>query len=298
MSAFVDQNRERFGVESICRTLGVSASAYYHRATGVLSARAKRDAWLLTKIREVHRKNFFAYGSRKMWVALTQLGIDAGRGQVERVMRENGIQGAKHRAKPWKTTIPDPEGADSPDRVNRNFSATRPNELWVADFTYLRCHQGLVFFSFVINVFSRKVVGWQFANHMKMPLVTSALEMALSVRNPDPDELLVFHSDRGSQYTSGDFTDALVDAGILPSLGSTGDAYDNALAESFVDTFKTELIHDRVWRTRSQMELAIIEWVGWFNSARIHQSLEDLSPEEFERRYAAKQVPVGSLEST
>lgn len=139
MSSFVDQNRERFGVESICRTLGVSASAYYHRATGVLSARAKRDAWLLTKLREVHGKNFFAYGSRKMWIALTQVRIDAGRGQVERVMHENGIQGAKHRAKPWKTTIPDPEGAESPDRVNRNFSATRPNEPWVADFTYLRC---------------------------------------------------------------------------------------------------------------------------------------------------------------
>lgn len=297
MSAFVDQHRQRFGVEPICRILGVSASAYYHRATGAVSRRAKRDAWLLTKIREVHAANYFAYGSRKMWKALKAEGVEAGRDQVARIMRQNGIQGAKRRSKPWITTIPDPDGARSPDLVERDFTAEQPNRLWVADFTYLRCHQGLVFFSFVIDVFSRKVVGWQFASHMRTGLVLDALDMALSTRSPDELDLLVHHSDRGSQYTSADYTQELADAGVLASLGSTGDAYDNALAESFVDTFKTELINDRIWRTRSQLELAIVEWVGWFNSARLHESLGDLAPEEFERRYAARNQPVAEYES-
>jgi putative transposase len=297
VSAFVDQHRQRFGVEPICRILGVSASAYYHRATGAVSRRAKRDAWLLTKIREVHAANYFAYGSRKMWKALKAEGVEAGRDQVARIMRQNGIQGAKRRSKPWITTIPDPDGARSPDLVERDFTAEQPNRLWVADFTYLRCHQGLVFFSFVIDVFSRKVVGWQFASHMRTGLVLDALDMALSTRSPDELDLLVHHSDRGSQYTSADYTQELADAGVLASLGSTGDAYDNALAESFVDTFKTELINDRIWRTRSQLELAIVEWVGWFNSARLHESLGDLAPEEFERRYAARNQPVAEYES-
>lgn len=297
MSAFIDQHRNRFGVESICRTLGVSASAYYHRATGVLSKRARRDQQLLAKILEIHAKNYFAYGSRKMWKALILAGWVVGRGQVERVMRQNGIRGAKHRAKPWITTTPDPEGANSPDLVERDFTAEQPNRLWVADFTYLRCHQGLVFFSFVIDVFSRKVVGWQFASHMRTGLVLDALDMALSTRSPDELDLLIHHSDRGSQYTSADYTQELAGAGVLASLGSTGDAYDNALAESFVDTFKTELINDRIWRTRSQLELAIVEWVGWFNGARLHESLGDVAPEEFERRYAANLQPVAELES-
>lgn len=298
MSAFVDGHRDRFGVEPICRVLGVSASAYYQRATGALSTRAKRDKWLLAKIREVHAANYFAYGSRRMWKALMAAGVEVGRDQVARIMRQNGIQGAKRRAKAWKTTIPDPGGITSPDLVERDFTAKRPNQLWVADFTYLRCHQGLVFFSFVIDVFSRKIVGWQFAAHMRTSLVLDALDMALSSRAPCRDELLVHHSDRGSQYTSADYTQELTDAGVLASLGSTGDAYDNALAESFVDTFKTELIAERVWRTRSQLELAIVEWVGWFNSTRLHESLGDLSPEEFERRYAAELQLMAEYEPT
>lgn len=296
MSAYIDGHRDRFGVEPICRTLGVSASAYYHRATGALSNRARSDQRLLAKIKEVHAANYFAYGSRKMWKALKARGENVGRDQVARVMRQNGIYGAKRRSKPWITTIPDPERASSPDLVERDFTADEPNRLWVVDFTYLRCHQGLVYFSFVIDVYSRKIVGWQFASHMRTQLVLDALKMALGSRSPDAN-LLIHHSDRGTQYTSNDYTQELADAKVLASLGSTGDAYDNALAESFVDTFKTELIKDRIWRTRSQLELAIVEWVGWFNSSRLHESIGDISPEEFERRYAAKNQPVAELES-
>ena len=173
-----------------------------------------------------------------------------------------------------------------PDLVEREFTAAAPNQLWVADFTYLRCWEGVVFFSFVIDVFSRRIVGWQFAPHMRTGLVLDALRMALGGRRGDPRITLVHHSDAGSQYTSADYTQTLTDHRILGSIGSVGDAYDNALAESFVDTFKTELIADRVWRARSQLELAIVEYIGWFNTARLHESLGDIPPAEFEALYA------------
>ncbi len=197
-------------------------------------------------------------------------------------MAHNGIQGAKRRGKPWRTTTSDPTAGRNPDLVNRDFTATGPNELWVADFTYLRCWEGVVFFSFVIDVFSRRIVGWQFASHMRTDLVLDALRMALTRRPAGADLELVHHSDAGSQYTSYAFQQVLDDHAVLGSIGSVGDAYDNALAESFVDTFKTELIRDRVWRSRSQLELAIVEWVAWFNNDRLHASLGDLPPAEFE----------------
>jgi putative transposase len=282
VSRYIDAHRGRFGVEPICRVLDVSASAYYERATGQRSARTVEDERLLERIRELHGKNYFAYGSRRMWKALRLAGEDVGRGHVERLMREHGICGAKRRGKPWRTTRPDPLARRRPDLVNRNFSASAPNELWVADFTYGRCWEGVVFFSFVIDVYSRRIIGWQFASHMRTTLVLDALRMALSQRGPGADVELVHHSDRGSQYTSGDYTQTLDDHGVLASVGSTGDAYDNALAESFVDSFKTELIADRVWQTRAQLELAIVEWVGWFNTTRLHSALTDLSPRQFE----------------
>ena len=167
MSAFIDEHRERFGVEPICETLGVSASAYYRRATGERSARAVEDERLLGVIEELHAANYCAYGSRRMWKALLRSGEQVGRSRVERVMRQNGIQGAKRRGKPWRTTKPDPSALRSPDRVQRDFTASRPDEKWYADFTYLRCWEGLVFFSFVIDAYSRMIVGWQFANHMR-----------------------------------------------------------------------------------------------------------------------------------
>src|SRR5215211_4654316 len=188
-------------------------------------------------------------------------------------MRTNGIRGAKRRGKPWRTTVSDRKATRRPDLVQREFTASGPNELWCADFTYMRCWEGPVFFAFVIDVYSRMVVGWQFAEHMRTDLVLDALRMALHLRGPGADVELVHHSDAGSQYTSFDYSQLLDDHGVLASIGSVGDAYDNALAESFVDSFKTELIRDRVWRTRSQLELAIVEYVAWFNNERLHSSL-------------------------
>lgn len=282
MTAFVDEHRGRFGVEPICRTLDVSASAYYHRKTGARSRRSLEDERLVEKIRQLHATNYYAYGSRRMWKALRRAGEPVGRGRVERLMRTHGICGAKRRGKPWRTTTPDLSARRRPDLVDRDFTAAGPNELWVADLTYLRCWEGVVFFAFIIDAFSRRIVGWQLASHMRTTLVLDALKMALHQRGGGADVELVHHSDRGSQYTSIDYTQTLADHGVLASVGSVGDAYDNALAESFVDSFKTELICDRVWRTRSQLELAIVEYLGWFNSARLHQALGDVPPAEFE----------------
>ena len=282
MTAFIDEHRGRFGVEPICRVLGVSASAYYQRATGQRSARQIEDERLLGRIRELHAANYYAYGSRRMWKALRRAGEIVGRGRVERLMRTHGLQGAKRRGKPWRTTTPDPFALRRPDLVQRDFSADGPNRLWVGDFTYLRCWQGVVFFAFILDAYSRRIVGWQFASHMRTELVLDALRMAICQRGPGAEVELVAHTDRGSQYTSQAYTDALADAGILASVGSVGDAYDNSMAESFVDSFKTELIADRVWRTRSRLELAIVEYVAWFNTTRLHESLGDIPPAEFE----------------
>jgi putative transposase len=286
VSAFINEHRARFGVEPICRTLGVSASAYYRRAIGDRCARAVEDERLLARIEQVHAANSYAYGYRRTWKALRRAGEMVGRDHVKRLMRAHGIQGAKRRGKPWRTTTPDPTASRAPDRVERDFSAAGPDELWVADFTYLRCWEGVVFFAFVIDAFSRRVVGWQFASHMRTDLVLDALRMALSRRPAGADVQLIHHSDAGSQYTTYPFTQVLDDHGVLASIGSVGDAYDNAMAESFVDSFKTELIADRVWRTRTQLELAIVEYVGWFNTDRLHGALGDLPPAEFEALYA------------
>jgi putative transposase len=295
MSAFIDEHRARFGVEPICRALDVSASAYYQRATGERSERAVDDERLLDRIGEMHAANYYAYGYRRMWKALLRAGEDVGRDRVKRLMRVHGIQGAKRRGKPWRTTIPDPAATRSPDLVQRDFSAERPDALWLADFTYLRCWEGLVFFSFVIDAFSRRVVGWQFASHMRTDLVLDALRMALTRRQAGADVQLIHHSDAGTQYTSFAFNQVLDDHGVLASIGTVGDAYDNAMAESFVDSFKTELIADRIWRTRSQLELAIVEWVAWFNNTRLHEALGDRPPAEAEALYATRYVLTPSL---
>jgi putative transposase len=289
VSAFIDsQKAAGFAVGLICRTLGVSRSAYYQRDTGRRSARAVRDEQLVAVIRRVHAENFEAYGYRKLHLALRRQGVEVGRDRVKRLMRQHGIQGAKRRGTPWRTTTPDPLAGRRPDLVERDFTATAPDRLYVADFTYLRCWEGLVFLAFVIDVYSRRVVGWQLAGHMRASLVCDALRMAVSTRARGADVALVHHSDRGSQYTSFEFGQVLDDHRVLQSVGSVGDAYDNAPAESFVDTIKTELIADRVWRTRDQLELAIVEYLGWFNQARLHESLGDIPPAEFEALHAAR----------
>jgi putative transposase len=278
VSRYVDEHRGRFGVEPVCGILGVSASAYYQRASGQRSARQVEDERLLARIREVHEANYCAYGYRRTWKALLRAGEP----------RAHGIQGAKRRGKPWRTTKPDPQAHWRPDLVQRDFAADRPDQTWFADFTYLRCWEGVVFFSFVIDAYSRAVVGWQFASNMRTTLVLDALRMALGLRAPGADVALVHHSDAGSQYTSADYTQTLDDHGVL---GSIGDAYDNAAAESFVDTFKTELIIDRVWASRSHLELAIVEYISWFNNSRLHENLDDRPPAEIEELYATKNKP-------
>jgi putative transposase len=288
VSRYIEEHRGRFGVEPICRVLDVSASAFYQRRSGERSARAVEDERLLAVIRATHKKNYEAYGYRRTWKALLRAGEQAPRCQVQRLMAANGIRGAKRRGKPWRTTRADPAAARRADLVQRDFTAQRPNALWVADFTYLRCWEGLLFFAFVIDVFSRMVVGWQLAGNMRTTLVLDALRMALGLREPGADVALVHHSDLGSQYMSIDYTQTLDDHRVLASVGSVGDAYDNALAESFVDSYKTELIADRVWCSRAQLELATVEWVGWFNHDRLHESLGDMPPVEFEQLHVAR----------
>jgi putative transposase len=296
VSGYVDEHRGRFGVGPICRTVGVSVSAYYQRASGRRSARAVEDERLLARIGELHAANYYAYGYRRMWLALRRAGERAPRCQVQRLMKAHGIQGAKRRGKPWRTTKPDLQAARRPDLVQRDFAAEAPNRLWVADISYLRCWEGLVFFAFVLDAYSRMIVGWQLASHMRTDLVLDALKMALGRRGPGADVELVHHSDRGSQYTSIDYTQTLADHRVLASVGSVGDAYDNALAESFVDSFKTELIRDRVWRSRSQLELAVVEYIGWYNSARLHESLGYIPPLEYEQLHAlSEQVRLERL---
>jgi putative transposase len=199
VSRFIDERRGDFGVEPICETLGVSASAYYRRATGQRSARVVEDERLLAVIVRVHEENYEAYGYRRMWKALRRAGETAPRCQVQRLMATNGVEGAKRRGKPWRTTIVDKAAQRSPDLVQRDFTADRPNALWVADFTYLRCWEGRLFFSFVLDVFSRMIVGWQLASNMRTTLVLDALRMALGLRAPGADVALVHHSDAGSQ---------------------------------------------------------------------------------------------------
>jgi putative transposase len=264
-------------------------------AAAALPGRSRTSAcW--ERIREVHERNYCAYGYRRTWIALRREGEQLGRGRVQRLMREAGIQGAKRRGRPWRTTKPDPAAQRRPDLVERDFSACAPNRLWVGDLTYLRSWEGLTYLAFVIDAFSRKVVGWQLASHMRTDLVLDALRMALAQREPGADFELVHHTDRGSQYTSAAYTQTLDDHGVLASVGSVGDAYDNAMAESFVDSFKTELIADRSWRSRAQLELAVVEYIAWFNNDRLHESLGDVSPVEFESLYVAQGVQLSNLD--
>ena len=287
---FIELHRH-LGVEPVCQALGVSASAYYRRASGQRSARDVEDEELLVLIREVHRTNYECYGYLRVWHELHRRGVRVGRDRVARLMRNDGLKGAKRRGRPPQTTKRDQNASKRPDLVCRDFSAEAPNRLWVADLTQVRCWEIRLYLAFVIDVFSRTVVGWQLAAHMRTDMVLDALKMAIGIRGPGAALGVTHHSDHGSQYVSLAYTQTLDDHGVRQSLGSIGDALDNALAESWVDSLKTELIADRVWRTRSHLEIAIVEYIGWFNHVRLHSSLSYLPPAEFEQRYLEQLQP-------
>jgi putative transposase len=285
VSRYVDAERDRFGVEPICRVLEVPTSTYYAARTRPPSRRETEDERLLREIRRVYVANYSVYGPRRVWRQLAREGIVVGRCRVERLMARAGMVGVL-RGKRWRTTTGDPSSVRPADLVDRNFSAARPNELWLADFTYVATWEGVVYAAFVMDVFSRRIVGWQLADHMRTDLVLDALEMAVWQRDLSIGDL-VHHSDQGSQYVSFRYTERLQEAGITPSVGSAGDAYDNAMCEALMGSFKAELIKRRRWKTRTDAELAIVEWIGWYNERRLHSSILDLPPAEFEAIWTA-----------
>jgi transposase InsO family protein len=292
MIAFVDDHREAHGVEPICKVLPIAPSTYHaHVAKRVdparLSARAKRDAALKVEVRRVFEENFSVYGVRKVWRQLQREGFDVARCTVARLMRETDLAGAT-RGKPVHTTISDKAAPCPLDRVNRQFQAPRPNALWVSDFTYVATWIGFVYVAFVIDAYARRIVGWRVSRTAHAGFVLDALEQALHERRPVQGGGLVHHSDRGVQYVSIKYTERLAEAGIEPSVGSVGDSYDNALAETINGLYKAEVIHRRgPWRSFEAVEFATLEWVGWFNNRRLLEPIGNIPPAEAEARYYA-----------
>jgi putative transposase len=277
----IDALRDRFGVEPICRALKLPTSTYYAHKSRHSSARQRRDEELKVEIQRVWKANFEVYGARKVWRQLRREGIQVARCTVERLMRELGLKGAV-RGKAKCTTTPDPRAQRPADLVRRDFTASRPNQLWVADLTYVRTWSGFCYAAFIIDVFSRLIVGWQLAGHLRTDLALDALDMAIWRRDQQLDGL-VHHSDQGSQYLAIRYTDRLADAGAVCSVGTRGDSYDNALAETTIGLYKTELIRRRSpWRSLYDLELATLEWVDWYNHRRLHGALDYLPPAEYE----------------
>jgi len=294
MIAFIDAHRAGYGVEPICRVLPIAPSTYHAHVAkradpGRLSARAQRDAALQADIRRVWQANFQVYGVRKVWRQLRREAIAAPRCQVARLMKQMGLAGAV-RGKTVKTTHSDRSAPCPLDRVNRQFRAPAPNVLWVSDFTYVATWQGgFVYVAFVIDVFARRIVGWRVSRSARADFVLDALEQALCERRPLRRGGLVHHSDRGGQYVSIRYTERLLEAGIEPSVGSVGDSYDNALAETINGLFKAEVIHRRgPWRNAEAVELATLEWVDWFNNRRLLEPIGNIPPAEAEARYYAQ----------
>jgi putative transposase len=298
MVSFVDDHRGVYGVEPICEVLPIAPATYYeHKAREVdpsrLPVRARRDLELREHIGRIWRDNFSVYGVRKVWRQLHREGVPAARCTVTRLMRQMGLEGAI-RGRKFKTTVSDEHDARPLDLVERDFRADRPNRLWVADLTYVATWCGFVYVAFVIDVFSRRVVGWRVSNSLRTDLALDALEQAIHARGKEEIEGLVHHSDRGVQYLSIRYTERLAEAGIEPSVGSKGDSYDNALAESVIGLFKTEVIRRRgPWRGVEDVEFAVLEWVSWFNCHRLLEPLGYLPPVEFEEvHHGAQQAPT------
>jgi putative transposase len=293
MIGFIDDQRAAYGVEPICRVLPIAPSTYHaHTAKradpGKLSPRAIRDAALQADIRRVWEANFQVYGVRKIWRQLLREAIAVPRCQVARLMKRMGLTGAV-RGKTVKTTHSDASAPCPLDRVNRQFRASAPNALWVSDFTYVATWQGFVYVAFVIDAFARRIVGWRVSRSARADFVLDALEQAVCARRPVRQGGLVHHSDRGVQYLSIRYTERLLDAGIEPSVGSVGDSYDNALAETINGLFKAEVIHRRApWRSAEAVEFATLEWVDWFNNRRLLEPIGNIPPAEAEARYYAQ----------
>ena len=300
MTAFVDEHREEFGVEPICAELPIAPSTYYEhkrreRDPDRRSARSRRDRELRTQIRRVWESNFGVYGARKVWRQLQREGIEVARCTVERLMRLEGLKGVV-RGETKRTTIPDEDAARPADLVDRSFEADAPNRLWLADITYVPTWSGFAYAAFVIDAFSRFIVGWRVSSSLRTDLALDALEQALWARRPersDPDRRLIHHSDAGSQYLSIRYSTRLAEAGVEPSVGSVGDSYDNALAESVIGLYKTELIRPRgPWRDLDQVEYATLEYVDWFNHRRLLEPIGHIPPTEKEAHYYSQKTPA------
>jgi putative transposase len=294
MIAFIDDHRGAHGVEPICKVLPIAPSTYRAQAArrrdpAKLPARAKRDAALMPEIERVFEENFRVYGVRKVWRQLKREGHDLARCTVARLMRGMGLQGVI-RGKPVRTTISDKAAPCPLDHVNRQFKAPRPNALWVSDFTYVATWSGFAYVAFIIDAYARRIVGWRVSRTAHTGFVLDALEQALHERRPLHRGGLVHHSDRGSQYVSIRYTERLAQAGIEPSVGSVGDSYDNALAESINGLYKAEVIHRRgPWRSLEAVEFATLEWVDWFNHRRLLEPIGNIPPAEAEALYYAAQ---------
>lgn len=290
MSAFVDEHRARFGVEPMCREIEASASAYRARHTRPPSARAVRDEYLLTEIRREHADSGGVYGQLKIWDELNnEKGIKVARCTVERLMRTHGIAGCLN-GKVQRTTFPGLSPVAAPDLVRRDFTADRPDAVWLSDFTYIRTWEGWSYLAVVLDIHTRRIVGWQLTSHMRQSLVTDAFDMALASRQ-EHEGGLIAHSDNGSQYTSYEYTERLTRAGIAPSRGRTGTALDNAMAESIMSTLKRELTKRFTWRTRLDLELALVGYIGWYNARRKHRSLKVIEDGRIRRL-----TPLGMLD--
>lgn len=290
-----------YGVEPICKVLQIAPSGYWRHAArtrnpALRCARARRDDELIPHIQRVWHANMQVYGADKVWRQMHREGMTVARCTVERLMKRLGLQGVR-RGKVVRTTVPDPAASCPLDRVNRQFQAARPNQLWVSDFTYVSTWQGWLYVAFVIDVFARRIVGWRVSSTMRTDFVLDALEQALYDRQPERTDALVHHSDRGSQYVSIRYTERLAEAGIEPSVGSRGDSYDNALAETVNGLYKAELIHRRApWKTRESVELATLQWVHWFNHQRLLASTGYIPPAEAEANYWKQQAIETGLE--
>lgn len=293
MIRFIDDHRSICGVELICQILQIAPSTYYHQLAcradpAKASARQQRDAELRPEITRVWKDNYQVYGARKAWHQLKREGFEVARCTVERLMKQIGIRGAV-RGKVIKTTVPDTSVPCPRDKVNRQFRALAPNVLWVSDFTYVSTWQGFAYVAFIIDTFANRIVGWKVSRSAKTDFVLDALEQALYARQPDRDGKLIHHSDRGSQYVSIRYTERLAEAGIEPSVGSVGDAYDNALAETINGLYKTEVIRRRSsWKTVEEVEMETLKWVDWFNNRRLLGPIGNIPPAEAEGNYYAE----------